>query len=103
MRFALALVLALLAAPATAAPILCTRSDVAKDLLDRYGEHLMFQGVTNGNNLIELYASRDGGTWTIVRKRNGINCLMLFGSDWLLGPGNKLDEETRATEPHLGG
>ena len=57
MRFASALVLILLAAPATAQQIQCSPEDYAPELLRKYGEHLMFQGVTAQGNLMELYSS----------------------------------------------
>ena len=92
MRYALALVLALLAGPAVAQHQ-CTTDDLVKPLIDQFEEHLMFQGVTKSGNLIEFFASKDRGTWTIVKQMDGLSCIVSFGDRWIPGPRNGPDDE----------
>ena len=63
MRLALVLAAILLASPSSA-QVQCTSGDIGAALLEGYGERLLFQGVTMGCVLLELYVSRDRGTWT---------------------------------------
>ena len=92
MRCALALAIVLLAGPA-AAQHQCTEDDLVKPLLDQFEERLMFQGVTKRGNLIELYASEDRGTWSIVKQINGLSCIVSFGEQWISGVSNEPDDE----------
>lgn len=61
---------------------------VAK-LSQRYGERPVAVGVTDTGQLLEVYATEDGATWTIIvtgppRERGGARktCLVGAGSDW---------------------
>ena len=97
MRFVLALAAILLASSSAAAQIACTSKDISAALLRDHGEHLIFQGAASGGLILEVYASQDRGTWTVVRRSNGLNCLIAFGKHWEPGasvPESEPEEET---------
>ena len=92
MRFVLALTAILLASPSSA-QVQCALGDVGAELLQSYGEHLIFQGVTKDGTLLEIYASRDRGTWSVVEQINGLSCLMFFGESWEPATNSEPEEE----------
>lgn len=58
------------------------RTDIVKRLSDRYGETLQSMGLQN-NGILEIYASDDTGTWTIVvTTPDGRACLLAAGQLW---------------------
>ncbi len=93
-RFATASLAARLAVTiglATATPIAeaqtrtaCAERDaVVARLADRYGETLQSIGLQSNSAVVEVYASADTGTWTILMTRpDGISCLIASGESW---------------------
>ena len=60
-----------------------THESITKQLLQKYSEKPVAVGVTGTGSLIEVLASRDGETWTILlRQTSGLTCIMSSGEDW---------------------
>jgi hypothetical protein len=56
---------------------------VVQRLADKYGETLKSMGLHQNDGLIEVYASDDTGTWTILMtKPDGQACLLAAGQMW---------------------
>jgi Rad3-related DNA helicase len=83
MRYATA-VLCLTATPAMAQnPNCADREQVVARLAEQYGETLQSAGMNNDNAVLEIYASEDTGTWTIlVTRPDGVACLIAAGEMW---------------------
>jgi hypothetical protein len=63
------------------------RAQVVSRLEERYGETLQSMGLHQNNNLLEVYASAETGTWTIlVTRPDGIACLIAAGQMWEATP-----------------
>ena len=76
----LAAVLALIAGPVAAQTNCAPHADVVQRLAAGYGEHRQSRGMVSDNTVMEVYASLETGTWTIVVTRaNGIACLVAAG------------------------
>ncbi len=59
------------------------REAVLTILGDRYGESRQSIGIGSDNQVIEVFASEDTGTWTItVTFPNGLTCLMASGQSF---------------------
>ena len=69
---------------ATAQTTSCAaREMVVARLADRYGESRQGIGLGQDNSVLELYASPETGTWTIlVTLPNGLSCLVASGEAW---------------------
>jgi len=85
MRFLVAAVLILAAAPhayAQAGP--CgPRADLLKQLAGKHREAPLGIGPTNNRTVLELVASADGATWTLVEHYvTGQSCALRAGTDW---------------------
>jgi len=85
--FALSLILGgvLLAAQAVQAqPASCAARAVVIDRLQsRFGESRQGMGLGRNNAVVEIFASADTGTWTIlVTLPNGMSCLVASGESW---------------------
>ena len=84
----LAIALALLVAvsrpaPAQEATGCDQRSDVIARLAKKYGEAPVALGVTNKGGLVEVLATDDGKTWTIiVSMPDGTACMVAAGEGW---------------------
>ena len=79
------LILALLLAPTQAfAQSACLPHGKMVDLLDgRYSEQPVAAGLENSGRLIELFATPDRGTWTLVMTTpNGVTCVIAAGLEW---------------------
>lgn len=56
------------------------RGDVVESLENKYGETRRSVGLARNNGVVEVYASDDTGTWTIViTMPNGMTCLVAAG------------------------
>jgi hypothetical protein len=56
------------------------RSIIVERLADKYGETRRGMGLGNNNSVVEIFASAESGTWTIiVSMTNGISCLVSSG------------------------
>jgi hypothetical protein len=59
------------------------RERVVKRLHDSYGETLQGRGVQSSTTVIEIYASDEHGTWTILQSRvDGMSCVVAVGQGW---------------------
>jgi len=59
------------------------RADVLETLRNRYGEAIVAGGVTTKGVLLEVVASNDGGTWTLIATSPaGVSCLVAAGEGW---------------------
>lgn len=78
----------MLASPALALHPCGPRSAFIERLWDKYGETPVGQGLTNPNNqLMELFTSKDGGTWTLLLTLpNGCTRIIGVGKDWRAVP-----------------
>lgn len=68
---------------------------IRQQLADRHGEAPVAAGITLRGNMIQIFASEDHSTWTVVITRpGGPSCLMQAGRDWMTiehdieGPGS---------------
>jgi hypothetical protein len=74
-----------LALPLTAAaePACGRHADVLRELADRYKETPIALGLASNGNLLEVFSSDSGATWTIiVTSPDGTSCLVAAGQDW---------------------
>ena len=79
------MILVLLLAPSLAvAQSACLPHGKMVDLLDgRYSEQRVSVGLETGGRLIEVFATADGGTWTMVMTTpNGVTCVIAAGLEW---------------------
>jgi hypothetical protein len=75
----------LLPVPQTAiAQMLCSdKPKLMERLYETYDEHPVWQGLTSGNGLMEMWGSTDHSTWTLVLTLpNGQACVLSSGSNW---------------------
>ncbi len=86
---AIAMMLILWAAsnPAAAQIACTTRGEVAERLAGEYAEAPVAAGLTSSGGVIEVFASGDGTSWTIVlTKPEGTSCLVAAGEAWTVLP-----------------
>ena len=68
-------------------PRICIPYDrMRDDLLRKYQEKPHGHGISGDGELMELYVSPDGETWTIiqVKPQTGLACPRAFGTDWFV-------------------
>ena len=88
MRTLIALVvvafLAGFAAPPSRAQGTCgPRTDLARLLSQQHAEAPVALGLDSNGNLMEIFASKLGETWTLVMSMpNGISCIVTAGEGW---------------------
>ena len=89
MRFVVALIAlaAILAIPhcakAQQPPPCRGRADLLSHLAKEYKEAPAVAGLTDNGMMLEVYASKDGETWTaVVTSPQGVSCLIATGHDW---------------------
>lgn len=71
-----------LAEAQTQAPC-ANRDQIVARLEAGYGETLQSMGLNQNSSLLEVYASEETGTWTIlVTRPDGIACLIAAGQMW---------------------
>lgn len=59
------------------------REMIVERLASKYGESRQSAGLNQNNGMVEVFASQETGTWTIlVTMPNGISCLMAAGKAW---------------------
>lgn len=76
---------ALVSSPSTtfAQPQCDRRDNVLAVLEDKYGESPVALGVTSNGGLVEVLATGDGATWSIiVTNPQGMSCLVAAGEGW---------------------
>ena len=82
---AIGLAATVLATPAAfAQSASCAQRDmIVERLASKYGESRQSAGLNQNNGMVEIFASEETGTWTIlVTMPNGISCLMAAGKAW---------------------
>jgi hypothetical protein len=85
---ALALILLLAGCAASdmsqAIPALCAgRADILARVERQFGETTAAFGLTVDGTLMEILATADGGTWTMIESRpDGLACLIAAGVEW---------------------
>lgn len=62
----------------------CHRYDeIARQLVGRYKESPVSLGVQTNGNLLQVFASPDSGTWTILSTTpSGLTCVIAAGKSW---------------------
>ena len=62
----------------------CANREMIVDRLQsKYGESRQSAGLNQNNGMVEVFASTETGTWTIlVTMPNGMSCLMAAGKSW---------------------
>jgi hypothetical protein len=84
--------IALPAAPAGAqmvrAQMVCAkRADMVRQLDEKYGETRRSMGLAEGRGVVELYASEETGSWTIlITSPQGTACMMAAGQAFQIEP-----------------
>lgn len=70
--------------PVAAQPGVCAeRAKIVDRLQTKYGETRQGVGVAQGMRVMEIWASEDSGSWTIVMTLpDGSSCLIAAGEDW---------------------
>lgn len=92
-----ALLLSAAAVPTSAgAQTVCgKRGDIIKQLEAKYGETRRTMGVQQGRGVVEMYASAETGSWTIlVTDPRGMTCLMAAGEAFQADAVAELDTPT---------
>ncbi len=70
-------------APVQAQTACAPRPDVLKALTKEYAEQSVGMGLASNGNMVELFAGKDGASWTIVvTLPNGMTCPVLDGQGW---------------------
>jgi hypothetical protein len=78
---------ALPAAPAHAQMVCGKRTDMVRQLSEKYGETRRSMGLAEGRGVVELYASEETGSWTILMTSpQGIACMMAAGEAFQIEP-----------------
>lgn len=80
----LAAVIVILAAPARAQQYPCgPRQTLIETLTQRHGERVVATGLAATGAFVEVLASSDGKTWTVlVVMPSGLACIKAVGTDW---------------------
>ncbi len=79
--------IALPAAAAEAQMVCGKRADLVRQLGDKYGETRRSMGLAEGRGVVELYASEETGSWTILMTSpQGIACMMAAGQAFQIDP-----------------
>ena len=74
---------AMMARPAVAQTAFAPRAEVVKLLGEKYDEKPVAIGLTETGGVIEVFATRDGATWTMVLTTpNGLSSLIASGESW---------------------
>ena len=60
-----------------------TRASVAERLSDKYNEHVVAGGLQNSERLVEVWASPETGTFTIIMTTaEGLSCIVASGTNY---------------------
>ena len=67
-------------------------TDIAKQLSSKYDESPVAFGLQSNGNLLQVYASEEKNTWTVVSTTpNGLSCIVAAGKTWESLPALKTD------------
>lgn len=73
--------------PALASNTCAPRDALVAQLEKSYGEILSARGLQGPNALIEVFASAESGSFTVLMSRpDGISCIVSTGTHWLPEP-----------------
>lgn len=76
-----------LPAAAQAQQACAKRTDIIKHLSGQYQETPVAIGLADNGSLVEILASTDGSTWTLLFSLpTGVSCLVATGQDWQTAP-----------------
>jgi hypothetical protein len=79
---------------ALAAPVCASDEAVSKELESRYGEVPVARGLASDGKLLQVFASEDGISWTVVLTRpDGVSCIAATGRFWQTVAEKKLGPE----------
>jgi len=68
-------------------PACAPHPELVRALAKDYGERLVSVGLTNTGALMEVLASADGATWSVlITQVSGLSCMVLSGSSWMAEP-----------------
>lgn len=57
--------------------------EIKRQLADRYGEAPVSFGMRTNGEVVQVFASPQGGTWTIVSTQpSGLACILAAGKGW---------------------
>ena len=63
------------------------RADMVRQLSEKYGETRRSMGLAEGRGVVELYASEETGSWTIlITSPQGTACMMAAGQAFQVEP-----------------
>ena len=80
---------------AHAQPQCNTRDSILRQLSEKYDETPVASGITHNGGLMEVFATKDGGTWSIViTSPGGWSCLLAAGEGWRQRPAPVAGSET---------
>ena len=69
--------------PAAAQTACMSRADVLEQLSSKYAETPISLGLEKSGDVVEIFSSGDGDTWTMVRTRpDGETCMIASGEAW---------------------
>lgn len=69
--------------PAAAQTVCMNRADVLEQLSSKYAETPIALGLEKRGDVVEIFSSGDGATWTLVFTRpDGETCLVASGAAW---------------------
>ena len=69
--------------PAAAQTVCMNRADVLEQLSSKYAETPIALGLEQRGDVVEIFSSGDGATWTMVFTRpDGETCLVASGEAW---------------------
>lgn len=65
------------------APNCVKRKDLLKQLEARFSEVPVAMGVSENGGVVEVFAAKDGATWTVtITMPNGFSCMLAAGEAW---------------------
>jgi len=79
-----ALFIAMIAASPALADVICNpRAELVEHLKEKYDEQPAAFGLNNDGRLLELFATPDRKTWTLlITDESGISCVVTSGKNW---------------------
>ncbi len=78
-----------------AAQVCAPYESVRRALFEQHGESAVGAGRDDREMVVQLFATSDGATWTLVVVRpDGIACLMASGREWRSNAGQPLGRES---------
>ncbi len=67
------------------------RDKIITQLQSKYQESHRASGLETDTKMVEIWTSKDSGTWTIlITKANGVTCVAAAGKNWLDMPETEL-------------